>query len=48
MAKAKFALSPGGTGPDTYRTWEALLVGTIPIVKTSQLDNLYSDLPYDN
>ncbi len=45
MAKAKFALSPGGTGPDTYRTWEALLVGTIPIVKTSQLDELYSNLP---
>ena len=45
MAHTKFALSPAGTGPDTYRTWEALLVGTIPIVKTSQLDELYSNLP---
>lgn len=45
MAQFKFALSPGGRGPDTYRTWEALLVGTIPIVKTSQLDELYEGLP---
>lgn len=45
MAEFKFTLSPQGTGPDAYRTWEALLVGTIPIVKTSHLDQLYTDLP---
>ena len=33
MAEFKFALSPRGWGPDCYRTWEALLVGTIPVVE---------------
>lgn len=45
MSAFKFALSPRGYGPDTYRTWEALMVGTIPIVRTSQLDRLYANLP---
>ncbi len=45
MSEFKFSLSPRGYGPDTYRTWEALLVGSIPIVHTSQLDSLYADLP---
>ncbi len=45
MAEYKFTLSPRGTAPDTYRTWEALMVGTIPIVKTSHLDELYAKLP---
>ena len=45
MATFRFVLSPMGTGPDTYRTWEALLVGSIPIVKTSHLDELYANLP---
>lgn len=45
MSRFKFSLSPRGYGPDTYRTWEALLVGSIPIVRTSQLDRLYADLP---
>lgn len=33
MAQCKFVLSPRGLGPDCYRTWEALLVGSIPIVR---------------
>lgn len=45
MAEFKFVLSPAGRGPDTYRTWEAMLAGTIPIVQTSQLDYLYAGLP---
>ncbi len=45
MAECYFALSPEGTGPDCYRTYEALLVGSIPIVKSSQLDTLFEDLP---
>lgn len=45
MAGYKFTLSPCGLGIDCYRTWEALLVGSIPIVKKSYLDNLYKDLP---
>ena len=41
----KFVLSPHGNGLDCHRTWEVLLVGSIPIVKTSSLDILYEDLP---
>ena len=40
MAEYKFAVSPRGWGPDCYRTWEALLVGSIPIVRRSQFDQL--------
>ncbi|MHA7775267.1 hypothetical protein [Roseibium sp. M-1] len=40
-----FTLSPLGKGLDCHRTWEALLLGTIPVVKTSSLDPLYEDLP---
>ena len=45
MAQYKFALSPSGLGPDCFRTWEALLVGTIPIVKSGGTDELYTGLP---
>ena len=45
MAYFKFTLSPRGYGPDSYRNWEALLVGSIPIVSSSHLDPLYADLP---
>ena len=38
MASTKFTPSPRGWGPDCYRTWEALLVGSIPIVKRGQCD----------
>lgn len=40
MAEHKFALSPRGWGPDCYRTWEALYVGTIPIVRRGQAGEL--------
>ena len=45
MAQSVFTLSPKGLGPDCYRTWESMLVGSIPIVRTSQLDPLYEGLP---
>lgn len=45
MARSRFVLSPFGGGLDCLRTWEALLVGSIPVVKTSTLDALYQDLP---
>lgn len=45
LAKSKFILSPPGCAPDCYRTWESLLVGSIPIVIKSQLDNLFEGLP---
>jgi len=40
-----FVISPHGGGYDCHRTWEALLLGCIVIVKTSKIDNLYEDLP---
>ena len=45
MAHSKFVLSPRGHGLDCFRTWEALLVGSFPVVTTSLLDPLFSDLP---
>lgn len=41
----RFVLSPRGNGLDTHRTWEALLLGSYPIVISSTLDPLYEDLP---
>jgi hypothetical protein len=40
-----FIISPHGNGFDCHRTWEALAIGCIPIVKTSKIDVLYDDLP---
>jgi hypothetical protein len=40
-----FVLSPHGNALDCYRTWEALLMGCIPIVKRSVIDRLYDGLP---
>lgn len=45
MATYKFVISPHGAGLDCHRTWEALLLGCIPIVKKSCLDVLYEGLP---
>lgn len=45
MSKYRFTLSPLGYGPDSYRNWEAMLVGSIPIVRSTHLDPLYADLP---
>ena len=40
MASCVFTVSPPGNGPDSYRTWESIMVGSIPIVEHSQLDQL--------
>ena len=45
MSKYTFVISPWGNGLDCHRTWEALCIGCIPIVKTSGLDSLFDDLP---
>lgn len=41
IGNAKFVLSPPGNGLDCHRTWEALLMGAVPIVLTSGLDPLF-------
>ena len=58
MRKAKFVLCPSGMGWDTYRAWESLMMGSIPVLETfSRKDGFYKtfdDLPvlwiehYDN
>ena len=45
QSKMAFVVSPHGNGLDCHRTWEALILGCIVIVKKSPLDNLYKDLP---
>ena len=40
-----FVVSPHGHGLDCHRTWESLVLGNIPIVKRSPLDELYDGLP---
>lgn len=40
-----FVISPFGLGLDCYRTWEALIMGCIPIIAHSELDSLYDELP---
>jgi hypothetical protein len=44
-SKYAFVVSPFGNGMDCIRTWEALCLGCIAIVKSSPIDNLYTDLP---
>jgi hypothetical protein len=45
QAQYQFVLSPHGAGLDCHRTWEALLLGCIPIIKTAKLNDLFEDLP---
>ena len=45
QCKYAFVVSPFGNGLDTHRTWEALILGCIPIVRSSGLDSMYEDLP---
>ena len=45
LAASYFVASPRGHGLDCHRTWEALLMGAYPVVKTSPLDSVYADLP---
>jgi hypothetical protein len=41
----RFVLSPLGNGLDCHRTWEALALGCIPIVRSSPLNTLWEGLP---
>jgi len=40
-----FVLSPFGMGMDCHRTWEALCLGAIPIVKAPNFQKMFEDLP---
>ncbi len=43
IGNAKFVLSPPGNGLDCHRTWEAMIMGAIPIVLRSTLDPLFTN-----
>lgn len=45
VAKSYFVVSPNGNGVDCHKTWEALYLGTIPIVTKSINIDFYKDLP---
>ena len=45
MAAHRFVLCPRGNGIDTHRMWEALYVGTIPVVERHMALEAFSDLP---
>ena len=45
MTQYAFVLSPFGNGMDCHRTWEALLCGCVPIVRTTVFYELFEGLP---
>lgn len=45
LRSSKFVLSPRGRNIDCYRTWEALYVGSIPVVESHGINDVYKDLP---
>lgn len=45
IAKSKFAICPRGCGIDTYRLWDCISLGCIPIVEKYDGHSAFSDLP---
>jgi hypothetical protein len=45
MKRYQYVVNPPGNGLDCHRTWEALMLGCVPIVKHSILDPMFADLP---
>ena len=45
MSKYCFVCCPAGNGIDTHRLWEALILGCVPIVKSSEFIKMYDGLP---
>jgi hypothetical protein len=43
-----FVLSPYGNGMDCHRTWEALILGSIPIICSKEFKKMFEDLPVLN
>lgn len=48
MTNYAFILSPYGNGMDCHRHWESIILGCIPIIKSPEFQNLFSDLPVLN
>ena len=45
IKSSKFVFCPRGNGVETTRMWEALYMGSIPIVKIDRAHELFTDLP---
>ena len=45
LRRSHFVLSPRGNGVDCHRTWEALYMGAIPVVPSTDINSVYEDLP---
>ena len=45
IARSKFAICPRGCGIDSYRLWDCILLGCIPIVERYDGSNQMNDLP---
>jgi len=46
LATHRFCAAPPGRGIDTHRAWEALMLGTVPILlRTPSVDSLFDGLP---
>jgi len=45
MKSYLFIISPPGYGIDCHRHWEALMMGAIPVMQHSTIDELFTDLP---
>ncbi len=45
MSTYTFVLSPFGNGMDCHRTWEALCLGCIPIIKAPNFRKMFENLP---
>lgn len=41
----RMVLSPRGNGLDTHRTWEAMYLGRVAVVKASEMDAIFEGLP---
>ena len=44
QAEYKFAFSPVGNGIDCHRTWEMILIGVIPIIRSTAIDSVFGSL----
>jgi hypothetical protein len=45
MKRYRYVVNPPGNGLDCHRTWEALMLGCVPIMKYSMLDPMFENLP---
>ena len=45
QSECMFVVSPEGAGMDCHRTWEAILLGCVPILKRNAMSALFADLP---